>query len=83
MNDGVIMEIYDNVKEMETFNGFHVFTIDGSYVEIQIIHKHVKKWEYHKIMIQKHLLQMQEYRTVDTKMDFVVSSIIDSQTVDK
>ena len=34
MNDGVIIEMYDNVKEMETFNGFHVFAIDGSYVEI-------------------------------------------------
>ena len=61
MNDGVIMEIYDFVEEMETFKGFHVFAIDGSYVEIsQIILKHVKKWEFHQIMELKHLLQMQE-----------------------
>ena len=34
MNDGVIMEIYNNVEEMETFKGFHIFATDGSYVEI-------------------------------------------------
>lgn len=39
MNNGVIMEIYNNVEEMETFKGFHVFIIDGSYVEIPNHHQ--------------------------------------------
>ena len=34
MNDGVVMEMYNNVEEMETFKGFHVFAIDGSFVEL-------------------------------------------------
>ena len=63
MNNGVIMEIYNNVEEMETFKGFYVFATDGSYVEI-LIHS----WEFHQIMKLKHLLQMRISR--DTKMDF-------------
>ena len=31
MNDGVMMEIYNNVEEMETFKGFSCFlATDGS-----------------------------------------------------
>ena len=33
MNDGVISEIYNNIDEMETYKGFHVFATDGSHIE--------------------------------------------------
>ena len=51
MNDGVIMEMYNNIEEMETFKGFHVFATDGSYVEIPD-HPQAReeKWEFHQII---------------------------------
>ena len=54
------MEIYKNVDEMETFKGFHVFAIDGSYVEIPDHPQAREEMEFHQIMELKHLLQMQE-----------------------
>ena len=84
MNDGVIIEMYDNVKEMETFNGFHVFAIDGSYVEIP---NHPQAREEMGVPenndVETFAANARISCTVDTKMDFVVSSIIDSQTVDE
>ena len=78
------MEIYDNVKEMETFNGFHVFAIDGSYVEIP---NHPQAREEMGVPqnndVETFAANARISCTVDTKMDFVVSSIIDSQTVDE
>lgn len=36
MNNGVIMKMYNNLEEMETFKGFHIFAIDGSIVDGRI-----------------------------------------------
>ena len=84
MNDGVIMEIYDNVEEMETFKGFHVFATDGSYVEIP---DHPQAREEMGVppnnSVETFAANARISCTVDTKMDFVISSIIENQTVDE
>ena len=84
MNDGVIMEIYNNVEEMETFKGFHVFAIDGSYVEIP---DHPQAREEMGVPpnngVETFAANARITCTVDTKMDFVISSIIENQTVDE
>lgn len=69
---------------METFNGFHVFAIDGSYVEIS---NHPQAREEMGVPenndVEIFAANARISCRVDTKMDFVVSSIIDSQTVDE
>lgn len=84
MNDGVIMEIYNNVEEMETFKGFHVFATDGSYVEIP---NHPQAREEMGVPsnneVETFAANARISCTVDTKMDFVISSIIENQTVDE
>ena len=60
MNDGVIMEIYNNVEEMKTLKDFTFLQLMDLMLKFQIILKHVKKWGFHQIMELKHLLQMQE-----------------------
>ena len=84
MNDGVIMEIYDFVEEMETFKGFHVFAIDGSYVEIP---DHPQAREEMGVPpnngVETFAANARISCTVDTKMDFVISSIIENQTADE
>ena len=70
MNDGVIMEIYNNVEEIETFKGFHVLQLMDLMLKFQIIHRHVKKWEFHQIMKLKTFAANARIScTVDTKMD--------------
>ena len=84
MNGGVIMEIYNNVEEMETFKGFHVFATDGSYVEIP---NHPQAREEMGVPsnneVETFAANARISCTVDTKMDFVISSIIENQTVDE
>ena len=84
MNNGVIMEIYNNVEEMETFKGFHVFATDGSYVEIP---NHPQAREEMGVPsnneVETFAANARISCTVDTKMDFVISSIIENQTVDE
>ena len=84
MNDGVIMERYNNVEEMETFKGFHVFAIDGSYVEIP---DHPQAREEMGVPqntgVDTFAANARISCTVDTKMDFVISSIIENQTADE
>ena len=84
MNDGVMRQIYDHVEEMETFKGFHVFATDGSYVEIP---DHPQAREEMGVPpnneIETFPANAKISCTVDTKMDFVVSSIIENQTVDE
>ena len=84
MNDGVIIEIYNNVDEMKTFKGFHVFATDESYVEIP---NHPQAREEMGIppnnAVETFAANARISCTVDTKMDFVISSIIKNQTVDE
>lgn len=84
MNDGVIMEIYNNVEEIETFKGFHVFATDGSYVEIP---NHPQAREEMGVPsnneVETFAANARISCTVDTKMDFVISSTIENQTVDE
>ena len=84
MNDGVMRQIYDHVEEMETFKGFHVFATDGSYVEIP---DHPQAREEMGVPTNNEIETFPANAkiscTVDTKMDFVVSSIIENQTVDE
>lgn len=84
MNDGVIMEIYNNLDEMKTFKGFHVFATDGSMVEIP---DHPQAREEMEIPsnneVETFAARARISCTVDTKMDFVVSSIIENQFVDE
>ena len=84
INDGVIMEIYNNVGEMETFKGFHVFAIDRSYVEIP---DHPQAHEEMVVPpnngVKTFAANARISCIVDTKMDFVLSSIIENQTVDE
>ena len=84
MNDGVIMEMYNNIEEMETFKGFHVFATDGSYVEIP---DHPQAREEMGVppnnKVETFAANARISCTVDTKMDFVISSIIENQTVDE
>ena len=84
MNDGVIMEIYNNVEEMETFKGFHIFATDGSYVEIP---NHPQAREEMGVPsnneVETFAANARISCTVDTKMDFVISSTIENQTVDE
>ena len=83
MNDGVIMEIYNNVEEMETFKGFHVFAADESYVEIP---NHPQAREEMGVPLDNPVETLDANAriscTVDTKIDFVISSIIENQIVD-
>ena len=84
MNDGVVMEMYNNLEEMETFKGFHVFAIDGSFVELP---DHPQTREEMEIppdtQFKSYVARAKIYCMVDAKMDFVVSSIIENQFVDE
>lgn len=84
MNDGVIMEMYNNLEEMETFKGFHVFAIDGSFVELP---DHPQTREEMEIppdtQFKSHVARAKISCMVDAKMDFVISSIIENQFVDE
>ena len=84
MNDGVIMEMYNNLEEMKTFKGFHVFATDGSFVELP---DHPQTREEMEIppdtKLKSYVSRAKISCMVDTKMDFVVSSIIENQFVDE
>lgn len=84
MNDGVVMEMYNNLEEMETFKGFHVFAIDGSFVELP---DHPQTREEMEIppdtQLKSHVARAKISCMVDAKMDFVVSSKIENQFVDE
>ena len=82
MNDGVVMEMYNNLEEMETFKGFHVFAIDGSFVELP---DHPQTREEMEIppdtQLKSYVARAKISCMVDAKMDFVVSSKIENQFV--
>lgn len=84
MNDGVVMEMYNNLEEMETFKGFHVFAIDGSFVELP---DHPQTREEMEIppdtQLKSYVARAKISCMVDAKMDFVVSSKIENQFVDE
>ena len=84
MNDGVVMEMYNNVEEMETFKGFHVFAIDGSFVELP---DHPQTREEMEIppntQLKSYVARAKISCMVDAKMDFVVSSKIENQFADE
>ena len=84
MNDGVIMEIYNNVDEIEIFKGFYIFAIDGSYVEIS---DHPQAREEMRVPpnneVETFAGNARIFCRVDAEIDFVISLIIENQTVDE
>lgn len=78
------MEMYNNLEEMKTFKGFHVFTTDGSFVELS---DHTQTQEEMEIppdtKFESYVARAKISCIVDTKMDFVISSIIENQFIDE
>ena len=84
MNDGVVKKIYDDVAEMDTFKGFHVLATDGSLVEIP---DHPQARQEMEIPpnneFETYAARARISCTADTKMDFVLSSFLETTSVDE